>query len=409
MMRKGSLYSLLFTIFNDAIGWGVVLTIFAPMLFDHTHPFLPDATSDSVRNVILGFLIGSYAITQFISMPLIGALSDHFGRKRILEWTIFGAMLSFLFSALAVWMGSLAILFTARLLAGLFSGNAGTAQAAIADMSSERAKAKNLSLSGIVGGISWIVGPPMGGFLSSSKWVPWFGYTTPFWFLALLFLINLIWINRSFVETYQKKEKHDWKQEIKDLAKLSKIPRMGGWLTVAFLFYFGWFFFILYYPTLFVQRFHFDQEGIGYFSAYLAIFCFFGSLAMNRLFGEKMNAEVAMLWVLPISGILILIAAMQGGIEGWTWMFPFIGLAGTVAWVSAMAIISNLAGAANQGKAFGIIQSLMSLALFIAPLFTGFIAPYGLDLPIYFGTAVLIGVGLFALGLHTRRKRATHD
>ena len=99
MMRKGSLYSLLFTIFNDAIGWGVVLTIFAPMLFDHTHPFLPDATSDSVRNVILGFLIGSYAITQFISMPLIGALSDHFGRKRILEWTIFGAMLSSFFSA----------------------------------------------------------------------------------------------------------------------------------------------------------------------------------------------------------------------------------------------------------------------------------------------------------------------
>jgi len=404
MNRKGSLYSLLFTIFNDSIGWGIVLTIFAPLLFDRTNSILPADTSDATRNIIVGVLISSYAITQFFSMPLIGALSDHFGRKRILEWTIVGAMLSFVLSALAVWWESLFILFAARLLAGLFSGNAGTAQAAIADMSSEKTKAKNLSLSGIVGGISWIVGPPIGAFLSSPKWGPGFSFSTPFWFLAFLFLINLFWVNRSYVETYQKKEKHDWKQEIKDLGKLSKIPRVSGWLAVSFLFYFGWFFFVMYYPTLFVQKFHFTQGGVGFFSAYLSVFWFLGSLAINRWFGG-INPERAIFICMPIIGLLMGIATLEGNIAGWIWTFPFMALGATTVWINVMAHVSNLSGKENQGKAFGILQSMMSLATFLAPLVSGFIATYNIEIPMYLGTIVLLGVGIYAFGLHSHEKK----
>jgi MFS transporter, DHA1 family, tetracycline resistance protein len=405
--RKSSLYSLLFTIFNDAIGWGIVLTIFAPLLFDKSNSILPLDTTDSTRNIILGVLISSYAVTQFFSMPLIGALSDHFGRKKILEWTIVGAILSFVLSALAVWWESLFVLFGARLLAGLFSGNAGTAQAAIADMSTEKAKTKNLSLSGIVGGISWIVGPPIGAFLSSPEWGPGFSFATPFWFLAFLFLINLLWIHRSYVETHQKSEKHDWKQEVKDLSKLSRIPRMTGWMIVSFLFYFGWFFFVMYYPTFFVQKFHFTQGGIGIFSAYLSLFWFLGSLAINRWFGQ-LNAERVIYTCLPLIGLLMGIAAFKGTISGWIWTFPFMALGATTVWVNLMAHISNLSGKENQGKVFGILQSMMSLATFLAPLITGFIATYNVEIPLYLGTIVLIGVGFYAFRLHTSQRRARH-
>jgi DHA1 family tetracycline resistance protein-like MFS transporter len=314
-------------------------------------------------------------------------------------------MASFVLSALAVRWESLIALFAARLLAGLFSGNAGTAQASIADMSTEKTKAKNLSLSGVVGGISWIVGPPIGGFLSTKKWVSWFDYTTPFWFLAVLFLLNLIWVHRSFSETYRKKERHDWKQEIKDLAKLSKIPRMPGWLAVCFLFYFGWFFFVLYYPTFFVLKFDFNQETIGYYSAFLSIFWFLGSVAVNRWFGERLNPELSLVSALPIGGVLIWIATWAGSAISWLWVFPLLGLAGTACWVFTMTLISNLSGKENQGKAFGILQSMMSLALFISPLVTGFIASYDENLPMYIGTAVLIGVGLYGMGLYSREKR----
>jgi DHA1 family tetracycline resistance protein-like MFS transporter len=166
-------------------------------------------------------------LTQFVFMPFLGAISDLLGRKKVLEWTIACAGVSFVFSAVAIWMKSLALLFASRILAGIFSANAATAQAAIADISSERDKAKNLSLTGIAGGLSWVVGPPLGGLLSSKEYFPWADFATPMWFVAGLFFLNYFWVAKSFEETYvRSEEKHSWKQEIKNIAKLSRIESM---------------------------------------------------------------------------------------------------------------------------------------------------------------------------------------
>src|SRR5437870_2255536 len=137
-MRKSSLYSLVFTIFNDGLGWGVILTLFAPLLMGQNDTLLPADTTLQMRNLILGLLIAIYPFTQFIFMPLLGALSDHVGRKIVLKWTILCAGISFVISALAISIGSLTLLFFSRFLAGVFSANAATAQAAIADISSEK-------------------------------------------------------------------------------------------------------------------------------------------------------------------------------------------------------------------------------------------------------------------------------
>ncbi|HEV7736353.1 MAG TPA: MFS transporter, partial [Chlamydiales bacterium] len=219
VVKKSSLYSLIFTIFNDALGWGVVLTIFAPLLMNNSGEFLSQDTSLQMQTIYLGLLIACYPVTQFIFMPLIGALSDHVGRKKILEWTILCAVFTFCLSAIAIWQGSLVFLFLSRLLAGVFSANAATAQAAIADMSSEREKGKNLSLTGIAGGLAWVIGPPFGGLLATKAYIPWADFATPFWFVAALLLINYFWIRKSFEETLVKTKNsaHDWKQEIKDL------------------------------------------------------------------------------------------------------------------------------------------------------------------------------------------------
>jgi DHA1 family tetracycline resistance protein-like MFS transporter len=401
MQRKSSLYSLLFTVFNDSVGWGIALTVFAPLMMSRTATLVPPDMSEATRNILLGSLIGSYALTQFFSMPLIGSLSDSFGRKRILEWTLFGAALSFFLSAFAVSIQSFTLLFASRLLAGLFSGNSGTAQASIADMSTERTKAKNLSLCGVVAGISWIVGPPMGGFLSSSNWISWFNFSTPFWIVGLIFIVNLIWLHFSYKETYQSREHHDWKQEIKDLRKLSKIPRMNNWLIITFLFYFGWFFFTPYFPTLLVLKFGFTQEGIGFMSAYLAIFFFTISLVMNRGLAEKVNSESLTLWTLLLLGCMMF-ATNYIGLNGWFVTMPFLGMGAAICWICTLAITSNLAGVTNQGKVFGISQSLSSLALFFAPLLTGIIAAYDIGLPMILGGVIFLLAGAFAFRIARR-------
>lgn len=403
--RRNSLYSLLFTIFNDSLGWGIVLTIFAPLFFDPSKGLLV-GVSDALRNIVLGLFIGSYAITQFFAMPLIGALSDHFGRKKILQWTILGAMASFALSALAIRWNSLFVLFLARLAAGFFSGNASTAQASVADMSTETTKAKNLSLTSMVASIAWIAGPPLGGFLAMSQWVAWFDFSTPFWFLTLSFLLNFIWVNKSYVETYEKKGKHDWKQEIKDLATLSKIPQMKGWLFVAFFFYFGWFFYVLFYPTFLVQEFQFGPREIGLFSAYLSVFWMVGSFCVNRwLGGEKVAPSSIIVIAFPLLAFLLFFAALETSVVAWSVFFPFLAFCGSMVWIHIMALTSNLAGEKNQGKSFGLLQSLSSLALFVAPLWTGFLAAYNIHLPFFFGSLVFLGGGFFAFALTLRRRQ----
>lgn len=407
MIRKSSLYSLIFTIFNDALGWGVVLTVFAPLLLDPNSHFLNPDISLQSRNIFLGLLIGCYPLTQFFFMPVVGALSDHLGRKKILEWTIFSAGISFVLSAISIWYESLLLLFISRILSGVFSANAATAQAAIADISSEREKTKNLSLSGIAGGLSWVVGPPLGGFLSSKKYVPWADFATPFWIVAILFLINYIWVAKAFKETYVKthREKHDWKQEIKNLFRLSKIRHMPIWLIVTFFFYTGWGFYILFYPTLLVQRFQFDQSEIGLLSGYLSLFWLATSIALNRGIGEQFKTESIILFCMPVVGVCIIGVAFFTSISWWYALFPLCAICGSSIFINLLALLSNLAGKENQGKVFGVSQSLQSLSMFISPLIAGVLATVSERAPLTLGGLILIGTGILATWSHSRGKR----
>ncbi len=407
MIRKSSLYSLIFTIFNDALGWGVVLTIFAPLLMSGTGHFLPPETSLHTQNLILGLLIACYPLTQFVFMPFLGAISDHLGRKKVLEWTILCAGFSFILSAIAIWKGSLFLLFLSRILAGVFSANSATAQAAIADISSEREKAKNLSLSGIAGGLSWVIGPPLGGFLSTKAYVPWADFATPLWFVAGLFFINYFWIVKGFDETYVKthREKHDWKQEIKDLAKLSSIPRMTPWLAISFFFYLGWGFFVLFYPALLVQKFQFDQSSIGLLSGYMSIFWLLSSTALNRGLAEKFKPEAFILPGLALVGPLCIGLGFSNAIAWWYVTFPILGMCGAAIWSNMLALLSNLAGKENQGKVFGISQSLMSLAMFVSPLLSGLLAAMDERIPLTASGVILIGIAVFASLYYFRKIR----
>lgn len=402
MMRKSSLYSLVFTIFNDALGWGVVLTIFAPLLMSSSG-FLPLDATLKMKTTLLGLLIACYPLAQFFFMPLIGALSDNMGRKKILEWTILCAAFTFVLSAIAIWIKSLVFLFISRLLAGIFSANGATAQAAIADMSSEREKGKNLSLCGIAGGLSWVVGPPLGGFLSTKAYFPWADFATPLWFVAALFIFNYIWVKLSFQETHVKKQAHDWKQEIKDLTKLSKIPHLTPWLVITFFFYFGWGFYMLFYPTLLVQKFALNQTSIGLISGYLSIFWLATSTGLNRGLAVKFKPEAFVLLGLPMIGILTIVLAFVPTLSWWYVIFPFLAIGGALSWVNILAFVSNLAGRENQGKVFGIGQSLMALGMCMSPMIAGFMAAIDEKMPLITAGTCLLGIGGFSLLYYFRR------
>lgn len=151
-MQRSRLFTVLTVVFLDLLGFGLVI------------PLLPYYASNYGANeAVQGLLVASYAAAQFIGAPLLGRLSDRFGRRPVLLLSIFGTFLSLLLLGVAQ---TLLILFISRILDGLTGGNISVAQAYIADVTDEKSRARGLGLIGAAFGLGFIIGPAMGGILS---------------------------------------------------------------------------------------------------------------------------------------------------------------------------------------------------------------------------------------------------
>ncbi|MGE5601789.1 MAG: MFS transporter [Nitrososphaerales archaeon] len=203
----GSLVNIFLVVFIDLLGFGLIL----PLL-----PFY--AGQYGASDFVVGLLASSYALAQFIGAPLLGRLSDRYGRRPVLMISIAGTALGFLIlgfaDPLGRWLAGLplenasgeqivaltnatilGVMFVARLLSGLTGGNITVAQAYISDVTDAKNRAKGLGLIGAAFGLGFIIGPAMGGLLSQ------FGYAVPAFAAAGLATLNLIGIFLTLPES----------------------------------------------------------------------------------------------------------------------------------------------------------------------------------------------------------------
>jgi DHA1 family tetracycline resistance protein-like MFS transporter len=185
---KKSLILILLYVFVDVLGFSLIL----PLL-----PFYA-ATFDASPSLV-GLLLAANAITQLIGAPLIGRLSDRYGRRPMLLVSIAGTAISFTMLGLA---NSLWMLFLSRLLDGLLGGNISLAQAYIADVTDEEKRAKGLGLVGAAFGIGFIFGPVLGGVLSTGD-----NFGRPALIAAALSLVNLVGVLLLLPESLPSKER----------------------------------------------------------------------------------------------------------------------------------------------------------------------------------------------------------
>src|SRR6185295_9023067 len=239
---KSPLFIIIFTIFLDALGFGILIPIIPLLLADPTSSFyiLPKGFSVDSGYILLGLITAIFPMMQLFSTSILGQFSDKIGRKPILQNTIFLTSFSYVLFAIGIAIRNIPLLFFSRALAGISSGNISVAQAAIADITEPKDRAKNFGFIGAAFGLGFIIGPFLGGKLSDPTVLSFFNPTIPFFFAAILSFFNAISARTFLKETnihINKERVIAWGKSVVDILKAFQLPNLRFLYFVNFLFF----------------------------------------------------------------------------------------------------------------------------------------------------------------------------
>src|SRR3989454_205845 len=256
-MKRSPLLVIFITVFIDLVGFGIVI----PVL-----PFYAEGTKFGATPREVGLLFASYSVMQLIFAPVLGRLSDKYGRRPILLISLLGTSLGFLILGFAT---TLLMLFVGRIIDGISGGNISTAQAYIADVTTKEDRARGMGIIGAAFGLGFIFGPAIGGILS--RW----GINVPFLFAAGLALANAILLYFFLPETVTKERParvsaaggRGWAHLANSLTQ----PRLGFVLTIYFLFIVAFSIMTTSFSLYTMFRFGYDAQHTGYLFTYVGI------------------------------------------------------------------------------------------------------------------------------------------
>ncbi len=222
-LRKASTLFIFITLAIDAIGLGIVI----PVLPDVVRKFVSDETSVSR---IFGFFIATYALLQFFSSPLLGRLSDRFGRRPVLLLSLLGSAIDYIFMAFAP---TLPLLFLGRVISGISGASFTVAGAYIADISDDTNRSKNFGVIGAGFGIGFILGPAIGGLLASH------GTEMPFLAAAAFNFLNFLFGFFVLPESLPREKRRPFEGKVlnpfRSLGVLARMPGVRALVTVFVL------------------------------------------------------------------------------------------------------------------------------------------------------------------------------
>jgi DHA1 family tetracycline resistance protein-like MFS transporter len=397
MFRK--ILPLLLTAFIDSLGFGIVLPLLPTLVIQPDSALLPDALL-SVKGLFFGLIITTFCLGQFFGGPMLGAISDRYGRKKVLCASIAIGAVSYLLGCVSILIGSITLFLIARIFQGIASANFSIAQAMVVDLSSEEQKRNNFGLVGMAWGVGFILGPCLGGFFSEQ-------HTLAFFFSSMICLLNLglIWL---FVEeSLLVRKKSPWSplSSIRDMKRAFTHPNLKGVFLTTFIFSLGWGFFTEFSPITLMDRFSFGPRQIGNFYAYAGIWIAVCQGLLIRPLVKKFAPAQLLRISLLFMGINLLL--FMGSREAWILFIavPLISLPEAMIYPNTAALISSLSNKDEQGEMLGIHNSVQWSSIGILPLFSGaLVANYPL-MPIIFSSAMLF-VALSVFQYYYKRLKA---
>ena len=393
---------ILITVLIDVMGIGIIMPVMPSLIMELTGEGISRA---AVYGGWLGF---AYAITQFSFAPVLGGLSDRFGRRPVLLYAVGSLGLDYIIMGVAP---TIAWLFFGRLIAGIAGASFTPAYAYIADISPPEKRAQNFGMIGAAFGLGFILGPAMGGLLAE------FGPRAPFFAAAALSLINFLYGFFVLPETLppSRRRAFQWRRAnpVGTLVRMRQHPEVFALLGALFLwavanqvFPATWAYFTMY-------RFGWSEALVGGSLAFVGMIIAIGQGTLPRVVVPRLGEYRAAL--LAVAAGTTGYASYAIAPQGWM-MFAimFTWLLGALAMPSIQALMSHRIEAEAQGELQGAVASLQSMAAIIAPpvmtqLFRYFTAD---GAPIHLPGAAFVFASLLAAGsfviLATRGRPAAH-
>jgi len=388
--RGNALTFIFITILIDVIGLGIIIPILPKLITELTGGGMSEASRYG------GWLMFSYAIMQFLFAPIMGGLSDRYGRRPVLLLSLFGLGVDYVFLAFAP---SIGWLFLGRFLAGITGASFTTAGAYIADVSPPEKRAQNFGLIGAAFGMGFIIGPVIGGLLGG------FGSRAPFIASAILSLLNCLYGYFILPESLSPEHRRafDWKRAnpVGSLLQLKRYPVILGLMGCLLCIYVAghatqstWSYFTM-------EKFQWDEKWVGYSLGFVGLTIGLVQGLLTRVLIPKLGQVRAVFigLLLYAVGFMCFAFATQGWMM-FAFMIPFA--LGGIAGPSLQGIIAGQVSPSEQGELQGILTSLVSATSIVGPvLMTGLFAWFtAKETPVYFpGAPFLMGAVLTALGM----------
>ncbi len=381
-MKNGNrqLIFIFITILIDVIGLGIIIPVIPKLIQELSGEGLSEASRYG------GWLMFSYAIMQFLFSPILGGLSDKFGRRPVLLISLFGLGIDYIFMA---WAPSMTWLFLGRIIAGISGASFTTATAYIADISEPEKRAQNFGLVGAAFGLGFIIGPVVGGI--SAQW----GSRIPFIAASVLTLMNFLYGYFFIPESLDSNNRRnfEWKRAnpVSSLLNLKRYPAVSSLAACLMLIYIAshavqsnW----SYYTML---KFSWNESMVGYSLGFVGVLVSLVQGGLIRIVIPKIGQVKSIYAGLAFYAIgLLLFAFASSSWMMYAFLIPYClgGLAGP----ALQGFISNHVPANEQGELQGALTSLISVTSIIGPvLMNGLFAYFtSAETPYYFPGAPFI-------------------
>ncbi|MFI4955388.1 MAG: MFS transporter [Gammaproteobacteria bacterium] len=385
MIPNRQLFPLLLIIFIDSMGYFIAIPVLVRILSPE-NALLADSVSETTRNLLFSLALAIMPLAAIISRPIMGHLSDQFGRKKTLAICLVGSGGGFLITALGMSISSFALIVLGRLINGVAASSQAIAQAAITDLTAGKRKAFFLSINALAMTFAMAGGSALGGILSDPALVSWFSDSTPFYAALLLVIVAWFLLIYSFSDTPYLPETTksiSLFSAFRQLLTPAESAQLRWLLIIFFLLELSW---SLYYqaaPLSFSEYYGTDATSIGLFMGYAGLWMCIG---LGIVYGGLLrfaNLPNVLMYCMTTCTLGAVLCGYLADFSGQWWVSIPIVLGVGMGYTTLLTLMSNIADIKQQGILMGLAGATLAFAWLITGSLSGILVNIFPSLPLH--------------------------